>query len=98
MSVEIHSGKGALHGRPRIDVPPEVRIAFEVALELRMSPKYTDDGTPEGTIERPLSFRAPTVTVSPMPEADLPAHQAQKKQSQEELEEELDFDFQILNE
>lgn len=41
-----------------IGINPEIRIAAEVAFQLRMSPKYSDDGTPEGTCERPISVRA----------------------------------------
>jgi len=40
-----------------IGVNPEIRIAAEVAFQLRMSPKYSDDGAPEGTCERPISVR-----------------------------------------
>lgn len=41
-----------------IGINPEIRIAAEVAFQLRMSPKYSDDGAPEGTCERPISVRA----------------------------------------
>jgi hypothetical protein len=41
-----------------IGVNPEIRIAAEVAFQLRISPKYSDDGAPEGTCERPISVRA----------------------------------------
>lgn len=34
----------------------ERRIVAEVAIELRISPKFSDDGRPEGTCERPLSI------------------------------------------
>lgn len=40
-----------------IGINPEIRIAAEVAFQLRMSPKYSDDGAPEGTCERPISTR-----------------------------------------
>ncbi len=34
----------------------ERRVVAEVAVELRISPKFSDDGTPEGTCERPVSI------------------------------------------
>ncbi len=34
----------------------ERRVVAEVAVELRISPRFTDDGAPEGTCERPLSI------------------------------------------
>ena len=34
----------------------ERRIVAEVAVELRISPKFSDDGRPEGTCERALSI------------------------------------------
>lgn len=34
----------------------ERRIVAEVAIQLRISPRFSDDGTPEGTCERPLSI------------------------------------------
>lgn len=55
MSVEIFSASPSQGPRVKVTVPPEVRIAFEVARELRISPRFSDDGTPEGTIERPLA-------------------------------------------
>ena len=55
MSVEIFSASPAKEPRVKVTVAPEVRIAFEVARELRISPRFSDDGTPEGTIERPLA-------------------------------------------
>lgn len=36
--------------------PPEVRIAYEVAMDLRILPRFSDDGAPEGTVERCLNF------------------------------------------
>jgi hypothetical protein len=59
VSVEIVGGKGSSRVRPRVEVPPEVSIAFQVARELRISPKFTDDGAPEGTLERPLAIHNP---------------------------------------
>ena len=47
-------------------MPAERRIAFEVAMELRILPKFTDDGAPEGTCERPISVQGvPEVTLTP---------------------------------
>lgn len=47
-------------------VAVERRIAFEVAMELRILPKFTDDGAPEGTVERPISVHGvPEVTLAP---------------------------------
>ena len=40
-------------------VPPggvERRIVAEVAVQLRISPRFSDDGAPEGYCERPLSI------------------------------------------
>ena len=40
-------------------LPPggvERRIVAEVAVLLRISPRFTDDGAPEGTCDRPLSI------------------------------------------
>lgn len=34
----------------------ERRIVAEVAVQLRISPKFSDDGRPEGTCERPVSI------------------------------------------
>lgn len=34
----------------------ERRIVAEVAIELRISPRFSDDGVPEGTCDRPLSI------------------------------------------
>lgn len=34
----------------------ERRIVAEVAVQLRMSPRFSDDGRPEGTCDRPLSI------------------------------------------
>ncbi len=45
----------------------ERRVVAEVAVELRISPKFTDDGTPEGTCERPLSIH---LDEDPSPTAD----------------------------
>jgi hypothetical protein len=36
----------------RLKAPTEVRIAYEVAVHLRMLPRFSDDGAPEGTVER----------------------------------------------
>jgi len=58
VSVEIIGSKGS-RARPRIEVPPEVSIAFQVARELRFSSKFSDDGAPEGTLERPLAVHNP---------------------------------------
>ncbi len=32
--------------------PAEVRIAYEVAMSLKILPRFSDDGAPEGTVER----------------------------------------------
>jgi len=50
------AGKGA--ARQSFDSPggAERRIAAEVAVELRISPRFSDDGTPEGTCERGFSI------------------------------------------
>lgn len=45
--------------------PPEVRIAYEVAMYLRILPRFSDDGVPEGTVER-----TPEVEAEPAPEAE----------------------------
>ncbi|HEX9710702.1 MAG TPA: hypothetical protein VGB42_12155 [Candidatus Thermoplasmatota archaeon] len=37
-----------------------MRIAYEVAMHLRILPRFSDDGAPEGTVDRPLSVE-PTV-------------------------------------
>lgn len=45
--------------RPRDEAPSgseERRVVAEVAVELRISPRFSDDGAPEGTCERPLSI------------------------------------------
>ena len=34
----------------------ERRIVAEVAIQLRISPRFSDDGVPEGTCDRPLSI------------------------------------------
>jgi hypothetical protein len=34
----------------------ERRIVAQVAIELRISPRFSDDGVPEGTCDRPLSI------------------------------------------
>ena len=59
MSVEIFAGKGSGKARAHVEIPPEVSIAFQVARELRISPRHTDDGAPEGTLERPLAVHTP---------------------------------------
>ena len=69
MSVEIISGKGS-RARPRIEVSPEVSIAFQVARELRFSHKFTDDGAPEGTLERPLAVHTPERKSAPHEEVE----------------------------
>ena len=39
-------------------------------MELRILPKFTDDGAPEGTVERPISVNGvPEVTLAPDEEA-----------------------------
>jgi len=37
--------------------PAEVRIAYEVAMSLRILPRFSDDGAPEGTVERPVGTK-----------------------------------------
>ena len=41
-----------------LDAPgqAERRIVAEVAIQLRISPRFSDDGVPEGTCDRPLSI------------------------------------------
>ncbi len=39
----------------RVSGSTEFRIAYEVALHLRILPRFSDDGVPEGTVDRPLS-------------------------------------------
>jgi hypothetical protein len=46
-------------GDPSAALPPggvERRIVAEVAVQLRISPRFSDDGAPEGTCDRPLSI------------------------------------------
>jgi hypothetical protein len=46
-----------MEGSPivRVSGSTEFRIAYEVALHLRILPRFSDDGVPEGTVDRPLS-------------------------------------------
>jgi len=49
-------------------------VVAEVAVELRISPRFSDDGAPEGTCERPLSIHIdeePKLEAPDEPEAEL---------------------------
>lgn len=64
---------------PPVEVLPggiERRIVAEVAIELRISPRFSDDGRPEGTCDRPVSIHLdvpapPSVAEEPEEEIDL---------------------------
>ena len=56
--------------------PAEVRIAYEVAMQLRILPRFSDDGAPEGTVDRAAGLEpidlvpAAVATVEPPIEVD----------------------------
>ena len=56
--MEIFSTDSRPTTRARIEVHPEVRITVELVRELRISPRFSDDGAPEGTIDRPKGHAA----------------------------------------
>jgi hypothetical protein len=64
-SLKHREERAARVGWLQAIVTPEMRIATEVAVQLRISPKYTDDGAPEGTCEKPLPPDPPQPRRSP---------------------------------
>jgi hypothetical protein len=53
-------GSSRRYTDPAGPLPPgglERRIVAEVAVQLRISPRFSDDGAPEGTCDRPLSIQ-----------------------------------------
>ena len=49
----------------------ERRIVAEVAIQLRISPRFSDDGVPEGTCDRALSIHLDPAEVEEEGEHDL---------------------------
>lgn len=69
--------RGRAQGRESSTGREERRVVAEVAFELRISPKFNDDGTPEGTCERPVSIHLDEEPV---------AHAEPEEEGEEELD------------
>lgn len=59
-AVEVYAAKARRADRNAflVEAPgiAERRIVAEVAIQLRISPRFSDDGAPEGTCDRALSI------------------------------------------
>jgi hypothetical protein len=63
-----------------------VRIAYEVAMHLRILPRFSDDGVPEGTVDRALSVEE----AEPAPVVGLAAPPIEVVDEEDEVEIHLD--------